>query len=798
MTQPGETIALMGSIPELGSWDVAQAVPLRTQGDRYPLWWVELELEAGVSDGAVDAANWAGPSVEYKYLRIKPNRQVNWEAWGSNRWVPLEAGPQPSPIVVEDGWFGAIPSHPYGYLAEPAGQRTDPKTDPKTDSKTGPKTGQTPVPDSQTGLKIVVLGSSVALGCSAWMLRGWAWRLGRALQQGYGHQLVNVSQVGANISTTIARFSQAVGPERPDIVIIALSLGNEGFASCAPQHRSAVQRRFENGLQQLIKMTRQIGAYPILGGLYPNGDYSSEHYALLRDSQQRMASWGVPVLDWLADLSDSQGQWQAGLCFDAAHPNSIGHQRMFEAIDLNLFGQTRTELATQQLQPAEKPIYQDDWGFQVCFRQAENSLRLLNPTAHAYGVNSGWQELQAALGQVSLPSGLYLAEAELAKAVSQTATQTATQAVSQTATQAVSTATQTATQTESLSAPALFSLFVQENGAIAESLQIPPGAHLVFHPLFHFFDSQHSQVLFYDGQLGILKVGERRLYIVNESDHEYNIQPMWQEVRAALKTMPPGLYEDLHHPNIPFRTMMIGSDGLESRVKAPAQSALLLEYKCSLAEISRVAIIPLGDRCAVRMLLYKLEYDGPAFPFDLTRTTNLADVADMIQNDFRDMWNPAFLHYSPEAGRIYHTKWTGLSFAHEVEDSDDPVQDMTPVYRRMQTRYGARARRFGYTVQHCDKALFVRTGRSDRGTVVDLVQKLEAKYPGKPFRLLLLSPQSSDEFADLPNVLHYNQEFNPDRMYENLDYWWECTEVMRGILNSLGVSSKNLFWCPPH
>jgi hypothetical protein len=236
---------------------------------------------------------------------------------------------------------------------------------------------------------------------------------------------------------------------------------------------------------------------------------------------------------------------------------------------------------------------------------------------------------------------------------------------------------------------------------------------------------------------------------------------------------------------------------LESRVKAPAQSVVGLAYKCSLSEVSRVAILPLGDRCAVRMLLYKLQYDGPAFPFDLTRTTNLADVADMIQTDFQDMWNPAYLHYNHNERRIYHSKWTGLSFAHEVEDSDDPVNDMSPVYARMNDRYTARSRRFRYTLQKCDKALFVRTGLCDRGTVIDLMHKLEAKCQGKPFRLLLISPQASDEFSGLPNVLHYNLEFNPDRMYEDLGYWLYCTGVMGNMLDSLGVSSRNLFWCPP-
>ncbi|MEH2184060.1 MAG: hypothetical protein V7K56_34285 [Nostoc sp.] len=51
-----------------------------------------------------------------------------------------------------------------------------------------------------------------------------------------------------------------------------------------------------------------------------------------------------------------------------------------------------------------------------------------------------------------------------------------------------------------------------------------------------------------------------------------------------------------------------------------------------------------------------MEYNGPAFAFDLTRTTNIADVADAIKHGFDGIWNPAFLHYSPDAGRIYHSK----------------------------------------------------------------------------------------------------------------------------------------------
>jgi hypothetical protein len=437
---------------------------------------------------------------------------------------------------------------------------------------------------------------------------------------------------------------------------------------------------------------------------------------------------------------------------------------MYQAIDLSLFQIDKEELAKAKQrfwQPNEIPIYLDNAGFSVCVCSEEKRLRISNPSPYSYTIAPYWQELQTVLqSQAELLPGIYIAK------------------------------------NPQPGTPPFFA--VEENGAIATLVEIPPGTEVEYSAAFNLFAPNNAQVLFYDGHLGLLQKDERQLWAINESDHEYNIQPMWPEVRSALKAMPTGVYEDPLHPDIPFRTMMIGKQGLESRVKVPPKSAVLFQYKCKLSEISRVGIIPLGDRCAVRMMLYKMEYDGPAFPFDLSRTTKIADIADIIENRFDDMWNPSFLHYNPEAGRIYHSKWTGLSFAHEVEDTDNPVYDMSPVHERMRVRYSARSRRFWYTIDHCDQVLFVRTGIADRGGVIDLMSKLEKQCQGKPFQLLLLSPQNSDEFLDLPNVVHYNVEFNPDRMYDDLGHWMYCTEIMREILISLGVSSKNLFWCPPN
>ncbi|MGB3518020.1 MAG: DUF1796 family putative cysteine peptidase [Elainellaceae cyanobacterium] len=723
-TQPGECIGLVGNTPELGSWDPARCIRLQTSRDRYPLWWTDLTIQLGDRS-----------QLEYKYIRLHPDGQVEWESWGSNRWVPIEpiAGADADTWVVDDGVFGYVQPYPFSYPLVPARE---------------------PAPSS-TGLKVVILGSSVAAGHKAWRLQGWAQQLAQTMQP-RGQIWVNRSEVGASVTRTIARFAAVVAPERPDVVILALSLGNEGFAHCPTEERSLLQQRFERGLKRLIAMVRALGAQPVLGDVYAHNDYTSDHAAYLWETHRRMMAWGVPVLDWLDAIADAQGRWKLGISYDPAHPNALGHQRMYEAtlavLDQQALGCDRLPKVDHQ------PTFRDAAGFELSVSPDGQAITIRNASSYEYDLTPDWRSLHTALGQTYLIPGLYLT-----------------------------------TQPQPGQVPFLF---IQDDGAIASSMVVPPGCCMTYRAAYTESPDQ-THLLFYDGQLGILKQDNQHLWIMNESEYEFNIHPMWQAVRRSLQAMPSGVYSDPLEPDAPFSTLMIGPDGLESRAKIPPRSAILFRYQCALSDVNRVAILPLGDRCAVRMMLYKMGYDGPAFPFDLTRTTLISDVADMIENRFTDMWNPDLLHYSPSAGRIYHTKWTGLSFAHEVDESDRPLDDMTPIYQRMRRRYTSRSDRFWYTLKHCDKVLFIRTGWADRDGVLDLVQKLEAQCQGKPFHLLLLSPQRSSEFSDMPHVLHYSQEFNPDRMYDDLDHWLDRTEILRNILESLGVSSKNLFWCPP-
>ncbi|MFO0309915.1 MAG: DUF1796 family putative cysteine peptidase [Pseudanabaena sp.] len=747
-TQNGEMIGIVGSISQFGLWDIKKYLPLQTSGDRYPIWWVDVEIDPSTLTDSEE-------KIEYKYVRIDANGKFQWECEKeTNRWIPIEKehiGSKTSTIIVDDLAFGNVHPCPYGYLENAIA--SEPESSPEK--------------DPQNGLKVLVLGSSVAMGCSAWLLNGWANQLGLTLKEKFGHQLINRSQLGANVSSTIERFASVVVPEKPDLVIISLSLGNEGLAYCRPHDRRAVQRRYESGLQQLIKMTQDLGAIPVIGGLYPNGDYNPEHNWLLRDTHHRMLRWGVPILDWLDVLDDGDGGWKSGISLDIAHPNTAGHKLMFEAINLDIFQIDRERRSQEQAikshsSTTDIAIYGDKYGFQVFANPEAQTLRIINNSEYDYNITSTWKELQEALKR----------KADLTFGTSYIA------------------------KNDELGTVPLLS--VGFNGMIENTVKVPIGVDLQYCSALKFFAPQNAEILYYDGHLGILKEGDRTIRIINESEEEYNIHPMWKEIRAALAAMPAGVYHDPANPEAPFRTMMIGEQGLESRVKAPVKSTMLLKYKCKLSEINRIAILPLGDRCAARMLLYKMEYDGPAFPFDLARSTNLGDVTDMVVNDFKDMWNPAYLHYNAIDNRIYHSKWSGLSFGHEVEDTDDPANNMQPVHERMRVRYSARAKRFLYTLEHCDEVLFVRTGVTNRDYVLDLIEKLTVKCKDKPFRVLLISKQTSDEFRDIPNLLHYDLHFSPDWMYDSQDYWMECTKTMKEILESLGISSQNLFWCPPN
>jgi len=169
-----------------------------------------------------------------------------------------------------------------------------------------------------------------------------------------------------------------------------------------------------------------------------------------------------------------------------------------------------------------------------------------------------------------------------------------------------------------------------------------------------------------------------------------------------------------------------------------------------------------------------------------------------VATGFEDMWNPDLLCYDGELGRIFHRKWSGLSFAHEVEyeNGEDPIGNFAPIVERMRKRYTGRAARFDWACKNADHVLFVRTGVASRGEVCNLQSRMQERYPGLKARLLLISEQETSEFNGLKDFVHVRESFDPDRMYEDMNYWINCAHRFRGILESVGVTARSLYWCP--
>ena len=77
---------------------------------------------------------------------------------------------------------------------------------------------------------------------------------------------------------------------------------------------------------------KDAGIFPIVGGVYPNNDYTLMQYAWERRVYDEMDTWDVPVLQWLDGLEDGYGHYPKGWENDPWHPNDEGYKHYYEQI----------------------------------------------------------------------------------------------------------------------------------------------------------------------------------------------------------------------------------------------------------------------------------------------------------------------------------------------------------------------------------------------------------------------------------------------------------------------------------
>eukprot|EP00040_Diaphanoeca_grandis_P012900 m.65242 g.65242 ORF g.65242 m.65242 type:complete len:229 (+) comp23536_c0_seq1:400-1086(+) len=199
---------------------------------------------------------------------------------------------------------------------------------------------------SSTSPTIVVIGSSVALAQGR---QGWVDHLRNKLK---GHaSVINVSTRGWNVECVKQAFSHIVPNHNPTTVIVALSLANEGLHSLSDTQAQNVLEAFLSNLREVGRMIENIGAIPILAGMYPCGmeemegvpdvkQYSDYQYAIIKQACATLSQWVLSddepfqyMIEFLSDLDNGKGHWKRGLAVDAGHPNNLGYEVMANAIN---------------------------------------------------------------------------------------------------------------------------------------------------------------------------------------------------------------------------------------------------------------------------------------------------------------------------------------------------------------------------------------------------------------------------------------------------------------------------------
>ena len=154
---------------------------------------------------------------------------------------------------------------------------------------TPPRRARRRVPESSIDLcRVVVVGSSVALGRVATNDEGWAFHLGQALGDSYGLNLVNVAESGRDTNTTIEMLEDALVEYTPRLVVIGLSLANEGLPWLASkglsptvENSQSIGQSYRAGLLTLAHLAEQANATVVIAGVYPHDRYAVNESAVL-------------------------------------------------------------------------------------------------------------------------------------------------------------------------------------------------------------------------------------------------------------------------------------------------------------------------------------------------------------------------------------------------------------------------------------------------------------------------------------------------------------------------------------
>lgn len=160
---------------------------------------------------------------------------------------------------------------------------------------------------------ILVVGDSLSAGYGLQSGEGWVELLARDLNHGdMNFNIVNDSISGDTTAGGGARLPSALRKIRPDWVIIELG-GNDGL-------RGNSLEAMEQNLLNMVRVTRELGAKPVLLGMKLPPNYGEKYTKGFERVYQRVATTtGTPLLPFfLRGIEDKPALFQP----DGIHPNA--------------------------------------------------------------------------------------------------------------------------------------------------------------------------------------------------------------------------------------------------------------------------------------------------------------------------------------------------------------------------------------------------------------------------------------------------------------------------------------------
>lgn len=189
---------------------------------------------------------------------------------------------------------------------------------------------------------INIFGDSITRGACDYELSGWADRLKQYLSKAGDEEnyfeVYNLGIGGDNTDELLIRFANENEARQTNVILIAIGIKDSQYIN-SKDHPRAPLDRFENNLLEIIKQAKKFTEEIIFVGLtkvdeskmmptpwHPDKYYDNENVALYNEKIKEICEKNNLLFIEMMDLLENDD------LEDGLHPNSQGHEKMFQRI----------------------------------------------------------------------------------------------------------------------------------------------------------------------------------------------------------------------------------------------------------------------------------------------------------------------------------------------------------------------------------------------------------------------------------------------------------------------------------